>query len=179
MLKHISPYSCQLPWNSFTFPVCLFAQMPDSVFLVWSVSTNISLNHSWILQQWHHCISPHAFRSLHVCLCVSCLCMLVRCSIKTSHCVPTARLLLSCFRGDGKNQGCCVYRQGQGYTENTYVIQRNWQPVDVALIATMKGSSADAERKTERLKGNMIGVGFFPVCDTYFTLKTNCMNWLF
>lgn len=110
-LKHISsPARFFFFFLLFTFKhfySCMFSykSIPVSFFVWLSVSADISLNYSWILQQWHHCVSFHALWSLDVCHCAFCLCTcgcVVNCSIKTSHCVPTARLFLSCFREEGK-----------------------------------------------------------------------------
>lgn len=88
---------------------------------------------SWISRQWHHCMSYRVPWSSDVCLRVfvflrmcECVCSI----IKKSHCVTTARLVPSCFRGerqDGANQGWYVHRQGEGSTQTTYVNKRKWQ----------------------------------------------------
>lgn len=71
-----------------------------------SVSTDVSLNHSWMFKQWHHCMCYQVPWSSDACLCVFFVCacanVFVRCSIKKSHCVTAAHLLPSCFRGEGK-----------------------------------------------------------------------------
>lgn len=122
----------------------------------------ISLNHSWIFQQWHHCMSFHVLRSLDVCLCVFCFCVwlgvcvcvnvFVHGSIKKKK-VPlcynsTSRsVMLRGRRQDRANQGWYVHRQWECLTENTYGIKRNWkQAGHVALINMLVLWKADISR---------------------------------
>lgn len=86
----------------------IFVHVFLHVFVAWlSVSADVSLNYSWISKQWHHCTSYRVPWSSDVCLrgvfCLSmCVCACSLFNKKQSHCVTTARLVPSCFRGEGK-----------------------------------------------------------------------------
>lgn len=110
------------------------------LLIAWvSVSTDNSSTHSWILKQWHHCASYHTPWSSDACLCVFLFCVcadvFVRRSIKKYHCVTRARLVPSCFRGEGKTGrirgGMSMHssrrRSSRALLRTTYINRRKCQ----------------------------------------------------
>lgn len=165
-LIHISSHIC----------VCFFA---------WpSVSTDTSLNCSWILKQWHHCTSYRAAWSLDACLCVFlfvlCANVPVHCSIKKKKKVPLcynsmpSSIMLQGRRQDRANQGWYVHGRGRAPLELHTSMKGNGSKQCMFLWL----SYADERLKSADVEGKKRHVTFPEnVCDSnaLSSYETGCI----